>query len=92
MVGIGPLCFYTIPNDEGKIPFYRWGIFAGNNFRSTFTITIGWCSPALPANVYDRSNPFGPSTVICQLSFAREPTIDTRQSPALSLRACSTSA
>jgi len=80
------------PHDEGKIRFYRWGIFAGNNFRSTFPITIGWCSPALPANVYDRSNPFGPSTFISQLSFAREPTIDTRQSPALSLRACSTSA
>jgi len=72
--------------------FHRWGIFAGNNFRSTFPITTGWCSPALPANVYDRSNPFGPSTFISQLSFAREPMIDTRQSPTLSLRACSTSA
>lgn len=44
-------------------------------------LRIGWCSPALPANVYDRSNPFGPSTFISQLSFSREPTIDTRQSP-----------
>src|ERR1700734_268227 len=67
-------------------------IFPGSNFISTLAITSGWCSPALPANVYDRSNPFGPRTFISQLSFSREPTIDTRQSPNLSLRACSISA
>ena len=50
----------------------------GSNLTSTLAITKGWCSPALPANVYDRSNPFGPQTFISQLSFSREPTIDTR--------------
>jgi hypothetical protein len=83
---------WRLHQDAAERSFHRWGIFAGNNFRSTFPITMGWCSPALPANVYDRSNPLGPSTFISQLSFARKPTIDTRQSPALSLRACSTSA
>src|ERR1022692_4201898 len=37
-------------------------------------------------------NPFGPSTFISQPSVPREPMIDPRQSPGLSLRACSTSA
>jgi hypothetical protein len=68
------------------------GTFAGSNLRSTFAIANAWCSPALPTNVYDRSKPFGPQSFISQLSSAREPTIDTRQSPGLSLRACSTSA
>src|ERR1035437_2225856 len=84
-MGNRPLCCYTIHTMNGR-PFHRWGIFAGSNFRSTFPITAGWCSPGLPTNVYDRSNPFGPSTFISQFSFAREPTIDTRQSPALSLQ------
>jgi hypothetical protein len=38
--------------------------------------------------MYERSNPFGPRIFISQLSLSREPTIDTRQSPALSLKAC----
>ncbi len=29
-------------------------VFAGSNFRSTFPTTKGWCSPALPTNVYAR--------------------------------------
>jgi hypothetical protein len=53
-------------------------------------MAMGWRSPALPTNVYERSNPFGPSTFISQSSFARDPTIDTRQSPGLPLRTCST--
>ena len=72
--------------------FHPCCTFAGSNLISTFAITNGWCSPALPANVYDRSNPFAPRTLISQLSFSRDPTIDTRQSPGLSLRACSISA
>jgi hypothetical protein len=67
------------------------GILAGSNLRSTLAITKGWCSPAFPANLYDRSNPFGPQTLISQPSLSREPTIDTRQSPGLSPRWCSTS-
>jgi hypothetical protein len=73
-------------------PSHPRGIFVGSNLSSTLPITKGWCSPALPTNVYDRSNPFGPRIFISQPSFSREPTIDTRQSPGLSLRACSTSA
>jgi hypothetical protein len=51
-------------------------IFAGSNLRSTFPIIKGWCSPALPTNVYDLSNPFAPQTFISQPSLSREPTID----------------
>jgi hypothetical protein len=64
----------------------------GSKLRSTLAITKGRCSPAFPDNVYDRSNPLGPRIFISQPSFSREPTIDTRQSPGLSLKACSTSA
>jgi hypothetical protein len=65
---------------------------AGSSLISTFRITSGWCSPASPTRVYERSNPWGPSTFISQLSFARDLTMDTRHSPATSLRTCSTPA
>ena len=67
-------------------------IFAGSCLVSTLAMAKGWCSPALPLKVHERSNPFGPWTFISQLSFSREPTMDTRQSTGLLLRACSTSA
>jgi hypothetical protein len=66
--------------------------FAGRSLMSRLPTATGWCSPALPAKVYERSNPLRPSTFISQLSFVREPTMDTRQSPGLSLRTCSTTA
>jgi hypothetical protein len=62
---------------------------AGSSLPSRFAIATGWCSPALPTNVYERSKPSGPSTFISQLSFARDPRIDTRHSPGLSLSTCS---
>ncbi len=65
------------------------GLLAGSNLPSRFAIATGWCSPALPTKVYERSNPSGPSTFISQLSFARDPTIDTCHSPRLSLSTCS---
>jgi hypothetical protein len=37
----------------------------------------------------ERSKPSGPSTFISQLSFARDPTIDTRHSPGLTPSTCS---
>src|ERR1019366_9463956 len=46
---------------------------AGSSLISTFRIASGWCSPASPTKVYERSNPWGPSTFISQLSFARAP-------------------
>jgi hypothetical protein len=46
---------------------------AGSNLISTLAITKGWCSPALPTNVYDRSNSVGPRVFISQSSFSREP-------------------
>jgi hypothetical protein len=72
--------------DPKRTALQGLGIFAGSNLRSTFPITKGWCSPALPAKVYDLSYPFGPKTFKSQSSFSREPTMDTRQSPGLSLR------
>ena len=54
--------------------FQHARVFAGE----AFPITKGWCSPAFPANVYDVSIPFGPRTFNSQLSFSREPTIETR--------------
>jgi hypothetical protein len=67
-------------------------VLAGSSLVSTFRIASGRCSPASPTRVYERSNPWGPSTFISQLSFARDPTIDTRHSPATSLSTCSTPA
>jgi hypothetical protein len=67
-------------------------LLAGSSLRSNLPIATGWCSPVLPINVYERSKPSGPSTFISQLSFARDPTIDTRHSPGLSLRTCSMTA
>ena len=67
-------------------------VLAGSSLVSTFRIASGRCSPASPTRVYERSNPWGPSSFISQLSFARDPTIDTRHSPATSLSACSTPA
>ncbi len=65
------------------------GFLAGNSLRTKLPIVAGWCSPALPTKVYERSKPSGPSTFISQLSFARDPRIDTRHSPGLSLSTCS---
>jgi hypothetical protein len=45
----------------------------------------GLVLPAFPDNVYDRSNPFTPQTFLSQPLLSREPTIDTRQSPVLSV-------
>src|ERR1700704_6102664 len=42
-------------------------VLAGSSLISTFRITSGWCSPASPTRVYERSNPWGPSTFISQL-------------------------
>lgn len=64
-------------------------MLAGSNLRSTARILSGSCSPEAPSRVYERSNPFGPSTFISQLSFARDPTIKTRHSPGLSPSRCS---
>ena len=57
------------------------GLLAGSNLPSRFPIAAGWCSPALPTKVYERSKPSGPSTFISQLSLAQDPMMDTRQSP-----------
>lgn len=65
------------------------GLLAGSNLPSRFPIATGWCSPALPTKVYERSKPSGPSTFISQLSFARDPMMDTCQSPGRSLSTCS---
>jgi hypothetical protein len=67
-------------------------VLAGSSLISTFRIASGWCSPASPTKVYERSNPWGPSTFISHLSFARDPTIDTRHSPGTALSTCSTPA
>jgi hypothetical protein len=40
----------------------------------------GWCWPAPPMSVNDRSNPFSPSIFNSQLSFSCQPTIETRHS------------
>jgi hypothetical protein len=61
-----------------------------HELENQLRIASGWCSPAAPVRVYDRSNPFGPRTFISQFSLAREPEIDTRHFPRLSLSACST--
>ena len=58
--------------------------------RINLRIASGSCSPAAAVKVYDLSNPLGPSIFISHASLPREPAIDTRQSPGLSLRACST--
>jgi hypothetical protein len=65
------------------------GFLAGRSLTTKFPIAAGWCSPAPPTKVYERSKPSGPSTLISQLSFARDPTIDTRHSPGLSPSTCS---
>src|SRR6266496_6760455 len=65
------------------------GFLAGSRLRTKFPIAVGSCSPAPPTKVYERSKPAGPSTLISQLSSARDPTIDTRHSPGLSLSTCS---
>ena len=67
-------------------------VLAGSSLISTFRMASGWCSPTSPSKVYERSNPRGPSTFISQLSSARDPTFDTRHSPATSLSTCSTPA
>jgi hypothetical protein len=65
------------------------GFLAGSSLTTKFPIAAGWCSPAPPTKVYERSKPSGPSTFIAQLSFARDPMIDTCHSPGLSLSTCS---
>jgi hypothetical protein len=62
---------------------------AGTNWRIRLRIASGSCSPSEPAKVYARSKPFGPWTRSSQFSLARDPAIDTRHSPRLSLNACS---
>src|SRR5258708_35106489 len=66
------------------------GLLAGSNLPSRFPIAAGWCSPALPTKVYERSKPSGPSTFISQLSLARDPMIDTCHSRGASLSTCAT--
>src|SRR2546428_8024640 len=61
----------------------------GTSWRINLRIASGSCFPAVPAKTYDRSNPLGPSIRISQFSLARDPAIDTRHSPGLSLSACS---
>lgn len=61
----------------------------GINWTISLRIVLASCPPAERANVYDRSKPFGPSTRISQFSLARDPAMDTRHSPRLSLNACS---
>src|SRR5216684_3934295 len=68
------------------------GLLAGSSLSSKLPIATGSCAPAPPTRVYERSKPLGPSTFISQLSFARDPSIDTRHSPGLSLSTCSTTA
>src|SRR5216684_88580 len=68
------------------------GLLAGSSLSSKLPIATGSCAPAPPTRVYERSKPLGPSTFISQLSFARDPTIDTRHSPGLSLSTCSMTA
>jgi hypothetical protein len=65
------------------------GFLAGNSLRTKLPIAAGSCSPAPPTKVYERSKPAGPSTLMSQLSSARDPTIDTRHAPGLSLSTCS---
>jgi hypothetical protein len=60
--------------------------FAGRSRRSRLPTATDWCSPALPTNVHERSNPLGLSTFISPVSLFREPMIDTRQSPGRSGR------
>lgn len=62
----------------------------GINWRISLRIASGSCSPVDPAKVYVRSKPFGPSTRISQFSLLCDPAIDTRHSPGLSMRVCST--
>jgi hypothetical protein len=62
---------------------------SGTNWRSNLRIAPGSRSPAAPVRVYVLSNPWGPSTRISQFSLARDPAMVTRQSPRLSLNACS---
>jgi hypothetical protein len=61
----------------------------GASWRINLRMASGSCSPAAPAKVYDRSKPFGPSTLMSQFSLARDPAMDTRHSPRLSAKACS---
>jgi hypothetical protein len=42
----------------------------GSSLTTKFPIVAGWCSPAPPTKVYERSKPAGPSSFISQLSFA----------------------
>jgi hypothetical protein len=80
------------PEKPAVILPLTYEVFEGSSLRSRFPMAQGWCSPALPTSVYDRSNPFGPSTFISQSSFARDPTIETCHWPGRPLRTCSTTA
>jgi len=42
------------------LPLCRVRSFAGSSFRSRFPTTTGWCCPALPTNVYERSTHWVP--------------------------------
>ena len=61
----------------------------GSSCEINRRIISGLSSPAGFVRLYDRSKPFGPSTLISQFSLARDPMIDTRQSPRRSANACS---
>jgi hypothetical protein len=86
------ICIWRLKNGRLLIGTVDHRVREGSSLMSKFRIASGWCSPTSPTKVYERSNPRGPSTFISQLSFARDPTIDTRQSPATSLSTCSTPA
>ena len=47
--------------------------------QKMFPITKGWCPPALPSKIDDRSNPFGPRSSFPTVVFAR---VDERHPPA----------
>ena|ERR1700683_1454208 len=48
---------------------------AGSSLATKLPIAAGWCSPAPPAKVYERSKPAGPSSFISQSSLACDPTL-----------------
>jgi hypothetical protein len=64
---------------EEKTGITNHGLLAGSSLPSRLAIATDWCSQTLPAKLYERSKPSGPSALISQLSFPRDPTIDTRQ-------------
>jgi len=76
----------TIFSGHGLVRTLYLSILARHVILSTVALPV---AKAEPTNVYDRSKPFGPSTRISQFSLARDPAMDTRQSPRWSANACS---